>query len=135
MPVARLVICEWAGGSKSDKIIADRTWEQVEAAIRALNNRNLNDLYLRSDKVDPESYLAVGGGSGRYLVTGSVRNERFPTLVDSTRAEDRTESLTVGGQEGDYPESWIVGMDLALRAAMSYWRMGRFDPELDWIDV
>jgi hypothetical protein len=60
-------------------------WEAIDAAIRALDNASRNDVYLVPHKTDPETYLCIGGGAGRYIVTGSIRNEEFPTVIDPVR--------------------------------------------------
>jgi len=81
-------------------------------------------------------YLAVGGGNGRYLVTGSIANERFPTVVDPAKSSDIREFLLVGGQEGDYPAHWILDLDTALRAAKHFYNTNLFEGGgLRWEDA
>ena len=46
MGIGRLQICDWSNLQKRDTEIPFPKWTQVEEAIRALNNNNLNDLYL-----------------------------------------------------------------------------------------
>jgi hypothetical protein len=66
--------------------VLDPTWDRVEDAIRELDERTHNDLYLHPDASNLETYLAVGGGSGRYLVAGSINNERFPTAAKAVES-------------------------------------------------
>jgi len=116
--------------------LSDPTWEQVEDAIRDLDECSHNDLYLHPDASKLETYLAVGGGSGRYLVTGSIDNDRFPTAVKAVERDVRHELLVVGGQAGDYPRNWILDLDSALRAARSFFETGEFcGGGLHWIDA
>ncbi len=61
----------------------------MEEAICALNNNNLNDLYLIPQVGDLEKFLGVGGGAGRYLVTGSQRRTRSTMLGGEGRGAGR----------------------------------------------
>jgi hypothetical protein len=136
MGIANITICQWGPQSKEDQCVVAPDWEVVEAAIRALNNRDLNDLYLAPDADDPETYLAVGGGNGRYLVTGSISNEAFPTVVDRGKLASETEDLVVGGQAGDYPSQWIVDLPTALAATRHFYDTNEFSGGgVDWIDA
>jgi hypothetical protein len=119
-----LRVCEWRGDRRIDHEAPDPTWEEVEKAIRTLNNRDVNDVYLSADAEDDEEFLCIGGGDGRYVVTGAFE-ETFPTVVDPGRGSGE-EPLVVGGQEGSYPSRMIVSLDVALRAARSYYESGTF---------
>jgi hypothetical protein len=136
LAIQLLTVCEWDGPRMESTDIPDPTWEQVEDAIRDLDERSRNDLYLHADASNLETYLAVGGGSGRYLVTGSIDNERFPTAVNAIEADASRELLVVGGQRGDYPRSWILDLDSALRAARSFFETGEFNGgDVTWVDA
>jgi Immunity protein Imm1 len=121
-----LTVCEWNGPQMNSTDFLNPTWDQVEDAIRALDERVRNDLYLQPTASSPETYLAVGGGKGRYVVTGSVNNKRFPTAVTAVEDNGVRELLVVGGQTGDYPRSWILDLGSALRAARSFCDTGEF---------
>jgi hypothetical protein len=105
MAIARLIICQWRGTGSSERVVAQPTLDEVEAAVGRLDNRNFNDLYLQPAAKDNETYLCVGGGAGRYILAGSVGNERFPTLTDPQRLREPAELVVVGGQEGEYPRN------------------------------
>ena len=123
MAIQLLTICEWKGTGRIDHEAPDPTWEEIEKGIRALNNRDVNDVYLYADAENDEEFLCIGGGDGRYVVTGAYE-ESFPTVVDPERGGE--ELLVVGGQEGSYPSRMIVSLDVALRAARSYFESGTF---------
>lgn len=131
MKIARLTICDWNDRRSIDTVIENPCWTDIEAAIRALNNRNLNDIYLHLDD-SPETWLAVGGGDGQYLVTGSINAESFPTLIDASKSEEPRIYLMVGGQLCDYPCSYVVDLDRALQATRSVVETGTFDEEIGW---
>jgi immunity protein Imm1 of predicted polymorphic toxin system len=107
----------------------------VEAAIRGLNGATHNDVYLCTEPTVNESYLCVGGGYGRYIVTGATKGGRFPTLTDPTRAPEPRETLVVGGQPGDYPGHYVVPLAMALRAARIYFDTGAFNSDSPWVET
>ena len=136
MAIELLTVCEWNGPHMDRADILYPTWDQVEDAIRCLDEHDRNDLYLRPSASNPETYLAVGGGAGRYLVTGSIENERFPTVVKDGDGDGGCEILVVGGQSGDYPRNWIVDLDTALAATRSFFETGEFaGGGVTWIEV
>ena len=127
--IEQLTVNVWIGRGVTREEIARPSWDQVEAAIRALNERERNDIYLTPSACDLETYLSVGGGDGRYLVTGSINNERFPTVATGPRlgsAREATEELVSGGQMGDYPCRWILDLATALRAIRSFYDTSEF---------
>jgi hypothetical protein len=136
LAIQLLTVCEWNGPRMERTDVPNPTWDQVEDAIRDLDERTHNDLYLHPDASDLETYLAVGGGSGRYLVTGSINNERFPTAAKSVEHDAPRELLVVGGQTGDYPRNWILDLDSALRAARAFFETGEFGAGgVTWVDA
>jgi hypothetical protein len=134
--LARLTLCEWRGGRRSDHVVLHPSLADVEAAVRRLDNRAFNDLYLQPSAGDADTYLCVGGGAGSYLLAGSVGNQRFPTLVDPRLPAEPTELLFIGGQEGEYPRNWVHGLETALDTARIFWTAGGFDETgLSWVDT
>ncbi len=132
MAIDKLDISRWVRNTRQDTSVDSPSWEAVEAAIRALNDLDLNDLYLRPHAEDPETYLSVGGGGGQYFVSGAIRNESFPVLEEGEGPDDEVVDLTVGGQTIDLPRSAVVSLDVALRAAKAFWEAGGFDCGIDW---
>jgi G:T/U-mismatch repair DNA glycosylase len=109
------------------------SWEAVDAAIRALDNASRNDLYLTPHRADPDTYLSIGGGAGRYIVTGSIKSEQFPTVIDPTKAAEPSEHVVVGGQSGQYAGNRVLDLDTALRAAQAFHATGLFQGQVTWI--
>ena len=135
MPIARMMVCEWLGVRVNKHTVPTPSLEQVEAAVRRLDNHRFNDLYLEPGQ-DEAIWLCVGGGAGRYLLSGAVSHQRFPTLLDPARPVEPAEPLVVGGQEGTYPGNQIHDLDTALRVVRAFWSTGRFeDSVLLWVDV
>ena len=131
--LARLTVCEWSGARRSDVVVEHPGWAAVEAAIRALNGTTHNDVYLYPTESDTDTYLCVGGGSGRYIVSGATSAGEFPTLVDLARTGEPEERIVVGGQPGDYPGHWIVDLDAALKAARAFYDAGAFTGDVQWV--
>ena len=133
MHIAKLTTCAWVGGSVTCQTIDSPTWQDVEEAVRALNGSERNDLYLQPESDDAETYLCIGGGDGRYVASGCVNNERFPTWQDPGSPAEPQVTLTVGGQPGCYPANWILDLPMALHAARSYFEAGDFTDD-KWVD-
>lgn len=132
MAIDRLVICRWSGNTKEDQIVQNPTWFDVENAVKRLNGKEYNDIYLTPDIGNEETYLAIGGGDGQYLVAGSINNEIFPTYVDAEKSVEKQVQIVVGGQLGDYPENYIVSLDAALKAVKSFYETGNFGNDVPW---
>jgi hypothetical protein len=134
--IEQLTVCQWEGGNLRTAIVAHPTWDQVETAVRRLDNQRFNDLYLQPDAANSEVYLCVGGGSGRYVLAGALSGETFPSLVDHARGAEPTELLTVGGQEGDYPANQVHDLATTLEAVRGFWSTGRFQDtaSLRWME-
>lgn len=132
MPIAMLTISDWGSAQERDKMIENPTWPEIESAIRALNNENLNDLYLHPEKNNIETYLCVGGGAGRYVLTGSINNQSFPTLADPERSTTPSVELVVGGQLGDYPTNWVMDLCTTLQTTRAFYDAGGFNCGVSW---
>ena len=135
--LGELRIFEWTGTARTEQIVPRPPLKTVLAAVRALDGRSRNDVYLYPKAGVLYPYLCVGGGNGRYLLTGVLPGDRFPTLLDPSRPELPKEALRVGGQEGLYPRNWIHTLDTTLRTVESFWNSGDFtapDSALKWIE-
>ena len=135
MAIQQLTMSIWSDASCTSKVLHDPKWEQIAEAITSLDGRARDEVYLVPSTLDPETYLCIGGGAGRYIVTGSLHNETFPTLVDRSRAEHPQVELVCGGQAGRYPGNWIVDAAEALQAARDFFEAGGFDGSTPWAEV
>lgn len=130
----QLTTCIWSSIVCDPEELADPSWEDVEQAIKALDGEVRNDLYLAQGLGDPETFLCVGGGNGKYLVSGSVEGKRFPTVVIPD-GSDEIVSLIVGGQLSEFPRRFIVDLNTALTAAKAFFESGRFgEGDVVWED-
>jgi hypothetical protein len=126
MPIASPTICNWSSDPR-DRVIENPSWNDIETAIRALDNADRNDLYLTPIHASPDTFIGVGGGAGRYIVHESEGGKRFPTLSNPDSTDERLEPLCVGGQLGEYPARWIVDLQRALAAAREFYEARTFD--------
>jgi hypothetical protein len=131
MAIESLTICEWSTNSRGDEVISYPSWADVEASIRRLDNKTRNDIYLRPLDSAQDTFLGVGGGAGRYIVTGSENGCRFPTLSNPA-GTDELVSLCVGGQLGEYRSRWVVDLNQALAAVRMFYEAGTFDCGISW---
>jgi hypothetical protein len=134
MKIRSLTICDWRESGRIDTVVEKPSWVEVESAIRAMNNRNLNDVHLDLE-CEAGVSLIVGVGSGRYIVSGSVAGESFPTLTAPSVADDPHIDLVVGGQLADYPACYVVSLEHALGAIRSVAESGDFGSEFHWTYV
>jgi immunity protein Imm1 of predicted polymorphic toxin system len=133
MTIGLMTICDWAAASGRDTDVAQPSWDDVERAIRALDGRARNDLYLYPDANDHGTWLCVGDGHGRYILTGGIGIDlEFPTLVESGRPAIPEEALVVGGQERIFPANWVVSLDVALSGARAFYDAGGFGTNFPW---
>ena len=132
MTVAQMRVCDWQGVSYEEIVIENPTWEQIKMATQALNNQNLNDLYLH---INDDTWLGIGGGDGQYLLTGAIGDDTFPRLVDANKPSLPKISLTVGGQTGDYQFNWIHDLTQTLIAVRDFYDNGGFSTNLNWVTV
>jgi hypothetical protein len=56
--------------------------------------------------------------------------EQHYAVNPALRASEATTALVVGGQLGDYPSKYLVGMEEAIAAALAYARDGSLAPEV-----
>jgi hypothetical protein len=77
--VSKLYTDNWTGNRNEENFIENPNWQQIETAIRDLDG---NIKTLVSLKTDDESYMMIGGGnSGKYIVTATLDNEVFHSLL------------------------------------------------------
>jgi hypothetical protein len=132
MSVASLTVCVWSSQARQDSIIEKPLWAEIEQSIRGLNNADRNDIYLYPTMEAPETWLAVGGGNGSYVVTGSIDAERHPFLPNVAGSETEFVELCVGGQVGEYPSRQVVSLESTLCAVNRFYEAGGFDCGVVW---
>lgn len=130
-----MILCEWRGPHLDKQVVPHPTLDQIEAAVLRLDNGRFNDLYLEPGAEESGTWLCVGGGSGKYLLSGAEGGQRFATLVDPARPSEPSETLVVGGQTGIYPRNRVHTLETALATVRAFWQSGRFQAAgLTWVE-
>ena len=115
-----------------DGTVETPSWEQIEAAILAMDGSEATEVFLHPDREEPETYLSIFGGThGRYGVCYSHRNEWFEQVVTPDAPAAAVE-LTAGGQPAEYRRTELVTLDEALTAARHFYRTGERGGALHW---
>jgi hypothetical protein len=118
----------WENNHNNERIKEARTWEEVEAAIKALDGSRHTLVTLEAEG---ETHMAVGGGPGRYFVYVTFDNEAFNYLVNPSKS-NKGELLVVGGQEGIYAAKSCVDLSTTLKAAKGFAELGQMDKSVVW---
>lgn len=119
----------WQGNKNNITLKPAENWLEIANAIGELDGKSKTLVTLETDD---ETHLAIGGGSGKYVVYLTFDNETFFYLVDSSQP-DREETLIVGGQEGLYKAKLCIkDLNIVLKAAETFAKYGKIEPSLTW---
>lgn len=119
---------KWVGNRNQAGFIEDPNWNQLEAAIRQLDGTSHTLVTLGADE---ETYMSIGGGAGKYIVTVTFDSLNFYILLDLAKS-DNIEKLVVGGQYGNFPANQCVDILRCLLAARTFALEGKLDELLTW---
>jgi hypothetical protein len=108
--------------------IEDPTNEQIVEAIRRLDQERYTMVGLISEKGD----LLVGGGTGRYVCSGTLADGTVITLTREVHSDSPPISVVTGGQEGAFPASFVVGFEEAMQGVKSFIADEALRPPLTW---
>jgi L-alanine-DL-glutamate epimerase-like enolase superfamily enzyme len=132
--VSKLVAPRWPDGGGSlrerETSIGSPARRDVEQALRHLDGKEFNDLYLRTS--DAETYLGICGGAGRYMVAICDHNEQFGQLLNTQDPSDVEEHIMCGGQLTRFSRRHLVDLQTALTAAVHYLATAEAAPTLSW---
>lgn len=117
MEITRLECDEWDEGRDIGRAIEGPTLDDVQAAIKALDQERhtLLRLVLRNG-----AYMVVGGGRENVIVYVVVSDQRAVNLNTErfTFWSDPPVKIVAGGQAGDYETRYIVTLDEVFDAAL-----------------
>jgi hypothetical protein len=122
------------GLGTDDSRVEKPTWEEIRAAILALDN----------DKFGVVNLTRVWGGYPGMIIAGGTNSDfsgYVCTLYDKSRDEftlagtgsDDVYEIVVGGQSSDYPSIVVSTRDDVLTAAETFARYGRRDERFQWL--
>jgi len=125
----RLERDRWQDGRAERRRHDDPTPDEIEAAVRALDQETRTEVVLTGHD---GQYLAVEGGAGRYLVQLGSDEHDDRIVVRSVGAEPGDEVVVAAGQPRRVARRDVVDLDTALRAVRAFAKAGRPDPTLTW---
>ena len=111
-------------------IVAAPSLDDVAEALASLDQSRHTELTV----IDGSgSYIAVGGGRGRYHVyTGAYDHDDRIILQNPGAADGDEIDLVVYGRAGRYAARDIVDLDAAADAVREFLRSGRPHPDHTW---
>lgn len=118
--------------------VAHPDWEQIEAAIRALDGDTRTDVALRASNENPADtpHMMIGGGNeGRYVVYATYDGRRLFDLLRAdadSDSDDEDMRVVAGGQEGIFHAREVVDLTTALAAARAFALDGELASGLNW---
>ncbi|SNS59609.1 Immunity protein Imm1 [Asanoa hainanensis] len=125
----RLERDRWADGRGSRLSRTDPTADQIEAAVRALDQRCHTEVVLTGHD---GQYLAVEGGAGEYLVhLGSDEHDDVIALRTPSAPPGEVD-VVAAGQVRRVDRRAVVDLATALRAVRAFAVDGRPDSTLYW---
>ncbi|MBD2301561.1 hypothetical protein H6G80_15020 [Nostoc sp. FACHB-87] len=160
MFVSKLYTDKWTGNKNEETFIENPNWQQIKTAICELDGKSKTLVSLEADE---QSYMMIGGGNeGQYIVTVTLDNEIFYSLLhpvnyeitNSDTSDDKInlsifyqslinannkntnsaneQKLVVGGQAGNYSEKICVNLPQCLIAAITFAESGELEPLFTW---
>jgi hypothetical protein len=109
------------------------TWQQVEAAILALNHHSLPFIFIGlREECRGEDCLSLLGGPRGYGISTADSHGEWLQYCDPAHTGGEVPVWT--SDQGYYPEERYVTYDvnLVLRVARHYAECGRLDPTVQW---
>jgi Immunity protein Imm1 len=121
------------GRGYTTRALPNPTWEQVEAAIRALDHHSLPFIFIGlQHECRGEDCLSVLGGPKGYAISAADSQGGWWQYCDPEHTGG--EVLVWTSDQGYYPAERFVTYDLELvvRVARYYAERGQLDPSVQW---
>lgn len=121
------------GHGYNTRIYAQPTWEQIEAAVRALDHHRLPFLFIGlRDECEGEDCFSVLGGPKGYAISAADEHSGWLNYCDPSHTGGEVPVWT--SDQGYYPEERYVTYDveLVIRLTRYYAEHGRLDPSVQW---
>jgi hypothetical protein len=137
--VERMLAPRWRGRGCDEHELERPSWDDVEAAIRRLDQGEHNDLYLvngegAGDTFEGATVLGIWGGAGSYYVSVSGPGVLDACATSPERSPDVTQQVVGGGQRVGFPSDEVVDLATALAAARAFFADGSLAKGLHWRD-
>src|SRR5262245_28116311 len=132
MFVSRLSWEQWEQGTDIGTEIQQPSWPDIEKAIMAMEERRRTIVTLHTGE---DAHMGIGyGGGGKYIAYETGDNLVFHNLLANPSLTG-TETLSIGGQQGQYRREAIATIEQVLRVALRYAETGELEPSESWDEV
>ena len=123
---------QWNGIVNNGEEIYTSIFSEIERLIKRMDQSIYTQVIINQE----ESYLLIGGGKGKYIVTLVIGNDDdFYTLVnDDENISDNEIDIVTGGQLGSFPSKMAINYDLTIIACRYYFEQKVKDPKLKWVN-
>jgi Immunity protein Imm1 len=128
MFISQFTVENWQGNQNKSVFKKAINWTEIQTAIRELDGHYKTLVTLETEG---EIHMAIGGGTGKYIVYLTFDNETFYYLIDPLKL-NTDERLIVGGQEGIYPAKLCVDIGTVMKAAQTFAELGTMEKALIW---
>ena len=132
MPIEKAKLPHWNGADFHVHELLHPTWDEIDQAIKTLDQQQHQEVYLYPDADDSDTWLAIVGGSGSYVATGSIANARFPTYINSSVSETTVRTIMAGSQLSEFQANCIISLEQAINVAKLFFNVGGFECEVEW---
>jgi hypothetical protein len=131
MFVTSLEATVWVEDGHESQTAEQPSWDDVLRAVQRLDGERCDGLILNGPN---GAYLGiVGGQGGKYVVAGKGRDgEAFILTVG--QHQGRWIALNVGGQENEYADNEVAGLEDVLAVARTFFESGDCDRQFHWKD-
>ena len=101
-------------------------WEDVEQAVRRLDGARFTQVNLADSE---DAGLVISGGCGGRYACERMQHDDNYLLLDPTLEDDPPVRIT---DDDEYPGSWTVDLEMALKAARVFFETAQLDPSMRW---
>lgn len=126
--IERLETDEWDKRNNVGILIENPSLFEIVDKLNKLDGVKLDTVTLYKNT---DEFLAVGGGNNGKYVLSIITIEKTFELSNEGFGENRV-LISVGGQDGEFPEYMIVNKATVEQAVKYYYENGLPDPDLNW---
>ena len=126
-----IILDNWNGSHCKEKIYHIASSKELLDILEKLDERQHTLVNLSSSE---ENYLMIGGGNGRYVVTGEENGFVF-NLINANEKSTLQIELNTGGQLGLFEPKYILPKKTAFECAVQYFATGLIpqdDSKFSW---
>jgi hypothetical protein len=117
------------GSPNADISTLSPTWDAVEKHLRSLDGDSKDGVILSTSG---NSYLGISGGRrNQYIVAGYIEGHGSVILAGGEN-DGKNQEVVVAGDFQVFASEFVVGLDVAVCAAKTFFDCGTLAPELKW---